>query len=360
MLYPRLNAPQFRDASDVLVGSQRVAPGWLLKMTLPTPAPTGTTSAGKILFTTDGSDPRVYYDTTGTQTPSAVEYAAPIPISSTTTVKARALDGTTWSALMEATFSLGSPLSPVRITEINYNPKGSQGGTAAEFVEVQNTGATAVDLSTWFFEGIEFIFPVGQTLGAGDRLVIASNNAPATFAAQFPGVAVAGYFGANLNNSGERLSLYDKTGRLISSVEYSDLSPWPVAADNGGYSLEVIDAGGDLQSPYNWKASAVLKGTPGSCEWQRDLRRRSSSASSWRMAAGYSIAERNVDYVELFNPGSQPGRCRVAGRYGRRAGSVMTPGGRADRGGATEVYATSSTTVPGARLPGVLDPTMAK
>ena len=78
----------------------------------------------------------------------------------------------------------------MRITEINYNPKGSQGGTASEFVEVQNIGATAVDLSTWFFEGIEFIFPVGQTLGAGDRLVIASNNAPATFAAQFPGVVV--------------------------------------------------------------------------------------------------------------------------------------------------------------------------
>ena len=109
-------------------------------MTLPTPAPTGTTSAGKILFHHRRKQPARLLIHHGHTPPERRRgCAALIQIYSTTKVKARALDGTTWSALMEATFSLGSPLSPVRITEINYNPKVEPGGAASEFVEVQNT-----------------------------------------------------------------------------------------------------------------------------------------------------------------------------------------------------------------------------
>lgn len=263
-LYPFLNAPEFRNNStNALMGSQNVASGLQLKMVLPTTLPSGTTSTGTIYYTTNGADPRVYYDTTGQRTASAIAYTAPITLTSTTTVKARALNGTTWSALMEATFTVGSPLSKVVISEINYNPRNTQGGSAAEFVEIWNSGTTDVDLSRWSMDGIDFVYPVGLILSAGDRLVLANNESPSVFATQYPGVKVTGYFSGSLANSGERLSLLDQLGRIVFSVEYDNAAPWPTTPDNGGYSLELINPAGDPQSSCNWQASAVLKGTPG-------------------------------------------------------------------------------------------------
>ncbi|MCB1097463.1 MAG: chitobiase/beta-hexosaminidase C-terminal domain-containing protein, partial [Verrucomicrobiae bacterium] len=121
-LYPELNAPEFRDSGNTVVGSQRVSPGFQFTMTLPDPAPARSRSAGTIYYTTDGSDPRVYFDTTGQRTGSATEYTGAISVGETTTVKARALDGTDWSALMEATFTVGSELPQIRFSEIHYNP----------------------------------------------------------------------------------------------------------------------------------------------------------------------------------------------------------------------------------------------
>jgi hypothetical protein len=46
-------------------------------------------------------------------------------------------------------------------------------------------------------------------------------------------------------------------------VTYNNKAGWPTAADGGGYSLELIDPYGDLNSPANWRASSVLNGTPG-------------------------------------------------------------------------------------------------
>jgi hypothetical protein len=47
------------------------------------------------------------------------------------------------------------------------------------------------------------------------------------------------------------------------SVTYSDTSPWPVAADGTGPSLELIDAEGELNDPANWRASQQNGGSPG-------------------------------------------------------------------------------------------------
>ena len=139
-LYPTLNAPQFQDnGTSAVLASQRVSAGYLLKMALVSPAPGGTTSAGTIYYTTDGSDPRVYYDTTGVRTPMAVAYTTPIAINAYATIKARALNGTVWSALNTATFTVGFSPSPVRITEIMYNPPNSIGGTSSVFSSFNNS-----------------------------------------------------------------------------------------------------------------------------------------------------------------------------------------------------------------------------
>src|SRR4030095_10798428 len=186
---------------------------------------------GTIYYTTDGNDPHIYYTPTTGATASSVAataqtYTVPLPINSTVTVKARVLSNGTWSALNEATFSVGAPIVPIAITEIMYDPP-----TAAhEFLELQNYGAQPVDLSSCYFEGIDFVFPLGTLLGPGDRLVLASNNNPTGFAAQYPGVSVAGYFGGSLDNTGERIALKAADGSSIVSVTYSPRAPWPEGA----------------------------------------------------------------------------------------------------------------------------------
>ena len=330
-LYPMLNAPEFRDnATTAVVGSQRVPAGFLLKMQFPTAAPvntagTATTSVGTFYYTTNGADPRVYYDTTGARTPTAVAYSGPIAINSTTTVKARTLNGTTWSALNEQTFTVGFTPQTVKITEIHYNPPVSLGGRSAEFIELQNTGATGVDMSKWSLEGVDFVFPTGFVLGAGDRVVIASNNSPSTFAAQFPGVVVLGYFGSSLDNNGERLTLKDASLSSVFSVDYRNSGPWPIEPDGGGRTLEIIDPNGDSLSPFNWKASDAAKGTPGAANSTLPTPTVRISEFLVKNGGAYTTGGVNPGFVELFNSG--PSSVDVTGWKFEGAGVFTIPSG---------------------------------
>ncbi len=310
-LYPMLNAPQIRDnGTSVVVASQRVTAGFQVKFTnLSAPLPTNkagisTTVASTLYYTTDGNDPRVYY--TGAIASTATLYtvgsSSPITINSTKTIKVRAreADGT-WSALNEATFTVGFNPSPVRITEIMYRPPTANGGDAAEFVELQNTGTDDVSLSGYYFDGIDFIFPNGYILQAGARIVLANNNDPAVFAAQYPGVAVLNYFAGSLDNSGERLALIQPGGSAATSVDYGVAAPWPTLPNGGGYSLEIIDSIGDPDDPSNWKASAVLKGTPGQPNSTPSIPSVEISEVLAKNINAVSNSGTHPDYVELHN-----------------------------------------------------------
>ncbi|HET6408393.1 MAG TPA: lamin tail domain-containing protein, partial [Chthoniobacteraceae bacterium] len=261
-LYPNVAAPLLREGNPAgpIVGTKQVSPGYVLAMTNPS-------ASGTIYFTTDGNDPHIIYTPTTVATaasiaPTAITYTAPIIINSTTTIKARVLTASgTWTALNEATFTTGIALPAIRITEIMYNPPG---GNAHEFLEVQNTGTSEVDLSAWYFEGVGFYFPVGTVLNAGGRLLLANNDGKSgAFAGQYPGVTPFGWFSGSLDNTGERIALLDAIGRVIASVTYDDTVPWSLSADGGGVSLEIVDPDGDPNDPANWKSSNALKGTPG-------------------------------------------------------------------------------------------------
>ena len=119
-----------------------------------------------------------------------------------------------WSALLELNLSVGPPLPTIAFSEINYNPKGSQGGSAAEFVELVNYGTVPVDMTSWYLDGVEFVFPAGLIMAPGQRVVVASNNIQAsshrtilawwcwvTSAAVFPTMENALVFTTVLTNS---------------------------------------------------------------------------------------------------------------------------------------------------------------
>lgn len=261
----------------------RVTPGYRLVLT---------NLSGAILYTTDGTDPRVPFS--GKASPSALEYTAPLVLNQSLHLKARSLGQTNWSALTEMVFEVDQAGSPLRITEIMFNPPG---GSAYEYVEVQNTGGLPVDLSGCSLDGIRFRFPASfPLLAAGERIVVANDSAPADFERRYPGLQVAGWYDGALNDAGERVALLDLAGRMVASVTFAPEPPWPAAANGGGASLEVRDPLGDPDDPANWQASAP-GGSPGAPNRPAD-------------APVIRINELNAasqgDWIELFNPGVAP------------------------------------------------------
>ncbi|MBI3416366.1 MAG: lamin tail domain-containing protein [Verrucomicrobia bacterium] len=296
-LMNHLNAAGLIGSSNAPVFAQfggRVPRGFALTMT------TAATN-GIIYFTTNGLDPRVPF--TSQVVASAATYAAasPLVLDNATLVQARTLDGTNWSALTEATFQVAELRSPLRITEIMYDPPGDD---AYEFMELQNTDAAPINLSGVTLQGVSFRFPEGATLAGGARLVLGSDVNPAAFTQRYPGVAVAGRFSGSLANHGERLTLLDRTGQTIVSVDYQDSAGWPAAAHGEGFSLEIIDPNGDPDDPANWQASAQAGGSAGAANVIPNL---PSVRLNEVMAANVSSVKNGTkysDWIELFNAGS--------------------------------------------------------
>ncbi|MHC4499480.1 MAG: CotH kinase family protein, partial [Planctomycetota bacterium] len=81
-------------------------------------------------------------DPSGILSDSAMEYTTPVTLAESTHVRARTLDGATWSALNEATFAVGPVADNLRITEMMYHPldTNSPNDPNAEFIELTNIG----------------------------------------------------------------------------------------------------------------------------------------------------------------------------------------------------------------------------
>jgi hypothetical protein len=192
--------------------------------------------------------------------PGALVYSGSLPIPGSVTVRARSLDEGKWSALTEETYVVEQFGSPLRFTEIMYH---AVGGSAYEFLELHNAGFASIDLTGYRFEGIQLVLPAGSVLPGGGVWVLASGADPGLFAARYPGVQVAAWYGGNLSNGGERIALLDPAGNVVLAVEYDDENGWPREADGGGHSIELVDLDGDPNAAGSWRASMLPGGTPG-------------------------------------------------------------------------------------------------
>jgi len=153
--------------------------------------------------------------------------------------------------------------STVVFNEIMYHPKGTGAASdAQEYVELYNQMGVPVDLSGWSLKsGVDFTFDEGTILAGGGHLVIAADPAALQAATGFGG-AIGPYSG-HLSNSGEKLELDDKTGRVMDSVSYDTKGDWPVAPDGSGVSLAKANPNTASAPAANWVASAQVGGTPG-------------------------------------------------------------------------------------------------
>jgi hypothetical protein len=144
------------------------------------------------------------------------------------------------------------------ITKINYNPQETTAfpeSDASEFIEIQNTGNTTVNLTGVHLSklGIAYQFPKNETIIAGQSLILASNSA--VFKARY-GIDAFGNFSRDLSNSSQNLTLSDAFGNVIDQVTYTDDAPWPETADGDGFYLELINVNSDNALASNWVANS--------------------------------------------------------------------------------------------------------
>ncbi len=246
-LYPSTPPPVITPAGGTLPASG----------TVDATNPNGT---GVIFYTLNGSDPRLVG---GAVSQEALTWNAPISLAKKSTVRARVKDGNEWSALAEFEFLPGVDFSPLKLTEIHYNPgvEAAEIADDGEFIELKNTGPAALDLSGCkFTAGVNFTFPANTIIAPGGFFVLARN---ATFFSQkYPGRTPDGIFTGKLSDDGELLLLATASGSRIFALEYDDEAEWPLAPDGFGASL-VYDGNGNPDEGRNWRASHSKGGSPG-------------------------------------------------------------------------------------------------
>jgi hypothetical protein len=276
-LYPSLEPPLFYSGST-------------FRMTNP-----NANSAGSILYTLDGSDPRAIG---GAPSAAAQDVGdeKELAVPNVGVLKARVRDGEAWSAVRETRFGAGQDLRVLKVTEIHYHPlpEGEVDDKELEFIELQNTGSTTLSLSgVRFVEGIEYRFADDASIGPGEYRVLASNSS--CFRQRY-GFSPYGEYDGQLDNSGERVVLVGASGDTLLSIEYDDHSPWPEEADGAGYSLTIRNPDGSIDSndPECWAPSKNIHGSPGVDDAVTGVAR-------WKAALPPSfLLEQN--YPNPFNP----------------------------------------------------------
>jgi hypothetical protein len=252
-IYPSFDAPEFVEKFG-----GTISPGFVAHLTNPS-------GAGTIYYSLDGTDPRL---PGGALRSGAKVYnaAAGIPLSATTRVMVRILNGATWSAITDATFVASNP-PPLRVTEIMYHPRSPAVGSSYtandfEYVEVQNISAQQLNLKNLAFtNGVAFTFG-DITLDPGARTVVVANIA--AFQSRYgTAIPIAGQFTGDLDNGGEKVTLAGPLGETIQSFSYKD--SWLPQTDGDGFSLVAIDptqALGLFDSKSGWRASNDDDGDP--------------------------------------------------------------------------------------------------
>jgi hypothetical protein len=253
-LYPNMDAPEFNQLGG------NISAGFALAMT--------NVSGGTVYYTLDGTDPRLVG---GNVAPGALTYSGPVTLNSSARVLARVYNPVSrvWSAITDFTFNVVPPPA-LRISEVMYNPKKPVGSLLDDdeyqFIELQNTGLTPINLNGVVLRGVEnFVFG-NTTLNPGNRILVVANQA-AFESVYGVGKPIAGVFTGRLSHDGEKITLQTPLGQIIEQFSYKD--GWYSATDGGGYSLVAVDPNASnevLSTQEGWRASTQINGLPGAAD----------------------------------------------------------------------------------------------
>ena len=166
------------------------------------------------------------------------------------------------TASMTILFCCHSSFAQVRniiINEFMFDPSPSIGLPEAEYVELLNVSAEAVDLSGWTLN--ERPIP-GFMLMPGQLMVLCELDAVNIFHQSVPRTGLESW--DRLNNEGQMIILKDAQGRIVDSLEYTADWITDPLKKYGGWSLERIDPFRICSDLHNWSVSLNLYGgTPG-------------------------------------------------------------------------------------------------
>ncbi len=193
------------------------------------------------------------------------------------------------------------------ITEIHYNPPGSDGDDErpVQFVEVFNSDFTDKNLGGHRLEAISlrFVFPTNTVVAAGGYVLVARD--PVALRAAYPEVPADRIFGpweGGLGRTEDTVQLWSPFGALLLEVPYTDRPPWPLAPDGEGHTLVLARPSWGEADPRAWSASQQLGGSPGRAEWMDNDPRLSLRITE---VAGRRT-EGQPAFVEVFNAGVEP------------------------------------------------------
>jgi len=216
----------------------------------------------------------------------------------------------TGNSIMMAVFEPYA-LRSVVISEIHYNPSTDLQGDddLYEFVELVNSEENAIDISGFqFSNGIEFSFPQGSYIDAGERIIVAKTSE--TY--NNKDFQVFQMTNGRLDNAGEELCLIDREGMIVDRVNYDDHFPWQTSPDGEGPSLELKDPSLDNSVASSWKASDKTGGTPGEASFTGigetyQIPAGDALFSSWpnpfneKISFKYSLTEDGNVRIKIFN-----------------------------------------------------------
>lgn len=149
------------------------------------------------------------------------------------------------------------------VSEINYHSDNSLDGD--DWFELHNTTSAPINIGNWQFKddnvGNSFTIPNGTIIPANGYLVLAQTLS--LFQQKNPTVTnVIGSFTFGFGNSGDQINLFDNLNNPVVAIAFADSAGWPKAADGYGYTLELVDPNGNVNSPANW-VPGCINGSPG-------------------------------------------------------------------------------------------------
>ena len=186
-------------------------------------------------------------------------------------------------------------------SEVMYHPKAADAAGELEFIEIHNADSIFEDMSGWQLKGgVQYTFPQGFRLPAGDVVVVASH--PERLKSAHGITNVVGPFTGSLGNSGDTVRLTDASGAIKLDLTYGNRAPWPVAADGTGHSLALRNPSYGESDARAWGQSETVGGSPGRLETLSTHPHRGVVINE--ILAHTDLPQ--LDYVELHNRTPSP------------------------------------------------------
>jgi hypothetical protein len=186
------------------------------------------------------------------------------------------------------------------INEIHYNPLE---GADNQFVEIVNTGISAVNINGYRLDGnAGYVFP-DEIIEAGEIFLVASDM----IVYEGQEYKVYEWDEGDLQDMPGRLILEDDEGYILDFVDYNSRYFWPKEPDGMGPSLELHSTSLENMASNSWRRSYIYGGTPG--QSNNSVLITGIYINEFMASNSSTIADEFGDYadwIEFYNSTDQP------------------------------------------------------